>query len=124
MKRIEAIIQPNMLEAVVKVLRKTGVGGFTVLDGKGQGAAEPPLVGEYYSKNIVIVVVDDEKGEEIQYNAVDTIVTVVDDSKVDSIVSAISQAAYSGSKGDGKIFVSTIDNAFDIFTKEKNSKAL
>jgi len=65
MKRIEAIIQPNMLEAVVKVLRKTGVGGFTVLDGKGQGAAEPPLVGEYYSKNIVIVVVDDEKVDDI-----------------------------------------------------------
>ena len=43
MKKIEAVIQPDMLESVIKVLRKVGVGGFSVLEAKGQGSAEPPL---------------------------------------------------------------------------------
>lgn len=104
MKRIEAIIQPNMLESVVKVLRKTGVGGFTVLDGKGQGAAEPPLVGEYYSKNIVIVVVDDEKA--------------------DDIMEKIAKAACSRTKGDGKIFITNVEESTDICTQEKGIHTL
>jgi len=104
MKKIEAIIQPNMLEAVVKILRKTGVGGFTVLDGKGQGAAEPPLVGEYYSKNIVIVVVDDEKA--------------------DDIMEKIAKTACSRTKGDGKIFITNIEESTDICTQEKGIHTL
>jgi nitrogen regulatory protein P-II 1 len=111
MKKIEAVIQNDKQKAVIDALVSQGVGGLTVTRSLGRGAGERPRIGG-------------KKGEEIQYNAVDTIVTVVDDSKVDSVVSAISQAAYSGKKGDGKIFVSTIDNAFDIFTKEKGSKAL
>lgn len=111
MKKIEAVIQNDKQKAVIDALVSQGVGGLTVTRSLGRGAGERPRIGG-------------KKGEEIQYNAVDTIVTVVDDSKVDSVVSAISQAAYSGKKGDGKIFVSTIDNVFDIFTKEKNSKAL
>jgi len=111
MKKIEAVIQNDKQKAVIDALVSQGVGGLTVTRSLGRGAGERPRIGG-------------KKGEEIQYNAVDTIVTVVDDSKVDSIVSAISQAAYSGKKGDGTIFVSTIDNAFDIFTKEKDSKAL
>ena len=111
MKKIEAIIQNDKQKAVIDALVSQGVGGLTVTRSLGRGAGERPRIGG-------------KKGEEIQYNAVDTIVTVVDDSKVDSIVSAISKAAYSGKKGDGKIFVSTIDNVFDIFTKEKNSKAI
>ena len=50
MKRIEAVIQPDMLEPVIKVLRKVGVGGFSVIEAKGQGSAEPPLVGQFFSK--------------------------------------------------------------------------
>ena len=111
MKKIEAVIQNDKQQAVIDALVNHGVGGLTVTRSLGRGAGERPRIGG-------------KKGEEIQYNAVDTIVTVVDDSQVDSIVSAISQAAYSGKKGDGKIFVSTIDNVFDIFTKEKNSKAI
>jgi len=48
----------------------------------------------------------------------------VDDSKVDAIVSAITAAASTGSKGDGKIFISTIDETVDIGSKEKGSNAL
>lgn len=104
MKRIEAIIQPSMLEGVVKTLRKIGVGGFTVLDGKGQGAAEPPLVGEYYSKNIVIVVVDDEKADEI--------------------MEKIAKIACTKTKGDGKIFITNVEESTDICTQEKGIHTL
>ena len=44
MKRIDAVIQPDMLEPVIKALRKVGVGGFSVVDARGQGSAEAPLV--------------------------------------------------------------------------------
>ena len=52
MKRIDAVIQPDMLDPVIKALRKVGVGGFSVMEARGQGAAEPPLVGQFFSKNI------------------------------------------------------------------------
>ena len=99
MKKIEAIIQQDMLEPVIKALRKVGVGGLTVLEGKGQGAAEPPLVGQFFSKNIVVVVVDDEKADEV--------------------MEEIANTACTGTKGDGKIFITNIEESTDICTKEK-----
>ena len=53
------------------------------------------------------------------YNRIDTITTIVNDSKLDAVVSAIIDTAHTGSKGDGMIFVSTIDEAHKIGTKEK-----
>lgn len=111
MKRIEAVIQSDKQKNVIDALVAKGIGGVTITRSLGRGSGERPRIGG-------------KKGEEIQYNAVDTIVTVVDDSKANSIISAILQAAYSGTKGDGKIFVSTVDDAVDIFSKEKGSKAL
>jgi nitrogen regulatory protein P-II 1 len=111
MKRIEAVIQSDKQKAVIDSMIGAGVGGLTVTRSLGRGAGERPRIGG-------------EKGEEIQYNAVDTIVTVVDDSKVDSVLLAILEAGHSGSKGDGKIFVSTIDDIVDIYSKEKGQKAL
>ncbi len=104
MKRIDAVIQPDMLEPVIKVLRKVGVGGFSVLEAKGQGSSEPPLVGQFFSKNIVMV--------------------VVDDAKADDIMEQIANIACTGAKGDGKIFVSNIEESTDICTKEKGIHTL
>jgi len=50
------------------------------------------------------------------------IVIVVEDSKVDQVVSTIADIAHTGSLGDGKIFVSTIDKVIDITSKEKVEK--
>lgn len=111
MKRIEAVIQSDKQKAVIDSLIKVGVGGLTITSSLGRGAGERPRIGG-------------PDGEEIQYNAVDTIVTVVDDSKVESVMSAILEAGYSGTKGDGKIFVSTVDDAVDIYSKEKGVNAL
>jgi hypothetical protein len=48
---------------------------------------------------------------------------VVDDSKVEAVMLAIANAAYSGANGDGKIFVTPVDNALDIFTRLKSTTA-
>lgn len=111
MKRIEAVIQNDKQKDVIDSIIKTGVGGLTVTRSLGRGAGERPRIGG-------------PDGEEIQYNAVDTIVTVVDDSRVDSVLSAILEAGYSGTKGDGKIFVSDVNEVIDIFSKEKGKNAL
>lgn len=111
MKRIEAVIQSEKQKAVIDSILKTGIGGLTVTRSLGRGSGERPRIGG-------------ADGEEIQYNAVDTIVTVVDDSKVDSVLSAILKAGYSGTKGDGKIFVSNVEDVVDIYSKEKGPKAL
>ena len=111
MKRIEAIIQSEKQRQVIDVLSKSGIGGLTVTQSLGRGAGERPRIGG-------------EKGQEIEFNSVDTIVTVVDDSQVEQIVKAIADAAYSGTKGDGKIFVTPVDGAMDIFTKKKDAEAL
>jgi len=50
------------------------------------------------------------------------IVIVVEDSKVDQVVSTITDNAHMGTLGDGKIFISTIDKVIDITTKEKIEK--
>ncbi len=104
MKKIEAFIQQDMLDPVIKAIRKIGVGGLTVLSAQGQGAAEPPLVGQFFSKNIVVVVVEDEK--------------------VDKIMEAIANTACTGAKGDGKIFVTNIEESTDICSKEKGIHTL
>lgn len=104
MKRIEAFVQPGMKDKVVSAIKKVGVGGITIWQTEGQGAAEPPLVGQYFSKEATV--------------------TVVPDSKVDAILDAISNVACTGSKGDGKVFVTNVENALDICTKEKGESAI
>ena len=50
--------------------------------------------------------------------------TVVDDSKVEAIVNAIRSAASTGSPGDGKIFISSVEDAVDIGSKKRGSMAI
>jgi nitrogen regulatory protein P-II 1 len=104
MKRIEAIIPPNMVDHVITAIKKTKVGGITVSHAQGQGTADPPLVGQYFSK--------------------DSVVTVVDDSKVDAILDSIANVACTGTKGDGKVFVTNVEDALDICTKKRGKNAI
>jgi len=101
MKRVEAIIQKNKLDDIVKAIHKVGVGGITVGDCEGQGTDEPPLVGDYYSKK--------------------WIVTVIHDEKLSDVMSAIANAGCTQTKGDGKIFVTNIEQSMDICTKKQGS---
>jgi nitrogen regulatory protein P-II 1 len=68
------------------------------------GTADPPLVGQSYSRKIIVV--------------------IVDDSKIDKMRSAITDAACTKLKGDGKIFVSNVENAFDICSGSVDSNVI
>ena len=106
MKKIEAIVQSEIAKDVVDALSKQGVGGITLIQSLGKGAGDRPWIGG-------------EKGHQVEFNSIDLIITVVDDSKVDSIVSSIIETAHTGEKGDGKIFISDISEAYNISTKQK-----
>ena len=111
MKRIEAFIRDEKLPAVVTALKNVGVGGVTVTRSQGRGAGERPQVRAGRGTGTVTA----------EYNIVESLVTVVDDSKLDSAVSAILNAASTGRKGDGKIFVTTVDESYDITSKKKGN---
>ena len=104
MKRIETVVQSEVSRKVVKAIRDIGVGGVTLIESLGQGAGDRPEIG----------------GKQIEFNSTDVIITVVNDSLVDSVVSAIMDTAHTGQKGDGKIFVTNVEESFDISTKQKS----
>ena len=111
MKRIEAYIRDEKLPAVVNALKKVGIGGVTVTKSQGRGAGERPQIRAGRGTGTVTA----------EYNVVESLVTVVEDSKLDSAVSAILNAASTGKKGDGKIFVTTVDESYDITSKQKGN---
>lgn len=114
MKRIEAVIRSDRLNNVVTALKEANVGGLTVIQSRGRGAGERPMVEG--GRGTTQYMAD--------FNSGNTIITVVDDSKVDSTVSAITDAAHTGVKGDGKIFITNVEETIDIATKEKGSKSI
>lgn len=114
MKRIEAIIKVDKLNSVVDALEKIGVVGLTVSRSQGRGTGERPQIrsGRGTAKYASA------------YSMTNTLITVVDESKVDSVVSAISDVASTGTRGDGKIFICTVDEAVDIATKQKGEGSI
>ncbi len=103
MKRIEVIVQSEVSKLVVRAIRKAGVEGVTLIQSLGQGTGERPEIG----------------GHQIEFNSTDVIITVVHDSIVNSVISSIMDVAHTGQKGDGKIFVTNVEESYDISTKEK-----
>lgn len=114
MKRIEAFVKTDKTSLVVDAIKKAGAKGLTVFSARGQGEGERPMVG----------VSRGTKRQVVEYNEIDAIVTIVDDSKADGIITAIVNVASTGTKGDGKIFVSNVENVVDIGTSQKGSTAL
>ena len=109
MKKIEAIVLASREKEIIDALQKTEIGGLTVIAAKGRGKgvrSVKPGLGRYIER----------------YNDVLIFFIVVDDSKADEIVSIITDAANTGSSGDGKIFISTINEVVDIATKQKGVK--
>lgn len=111
MKRIESIILSKYEEKVSESLRELKLGGFTIINGKGRGKA-PRKVKEGLGRYVE------------PFNEVSIIVTVVDDSKADEVVSAIANAAHAGSLDVGKIFVSSVEELTDIATLKKGTEYL
>jgi nitrogen regulatory protein P-II 1 len=113
MKKIEAIIKPFKLSEVKEALHEIGLSGMTVLDVKGFGRQRGQDSG--ISKNTDY---DDE------FHAKIKIELIVKDSIVKKALNSIKNAAYSGKIGDGKIFVSSIEQVLRIRTGEKDSDAV
>jgi nitrogen regulatory protein P-II 1 len=112
MKKIEAIIKPFKLDEVKEALQEIGLQGITVIEAKGFGR---------------------QKGHTELYRGAEYVVDflpkvkveiVIDDASLDKAVEAIQNAAKTGRIGDGKIFISTIDEAIRIRTGETGAEAV
>ncbi len=112
MKKIEAIIKPFKLEEVKDALSGIGVEGMTVSEVKGFGRQKGHT--EIY------------RGSEYTVDFLPKIKVeiVLANSQVDAAVAAIIKAARTGKIGDGKVFVSSIENAVRIRTEETGDKAV
>ena len=113
MKKIEAIIKPFKLSLVKDALHEIGVSGMTVLDVKGFGRQRGSTGGVETSETY-----DDE------FLAKMKVEIIVDDKNEQKAIEAIKKAAYSGKIGDGKIFISNIEQVIRIRTGEKDSDAV
>src|SRR5436189_2865917 len=111
MKKIEAIIKPFKLDEVKEALAGLGVEGMTVTEVKGFGRQKGHT--EIY------------RGSEytVDFLPKIKIEVVLTDQLVDSALDAIVKAARTGKIGDGKVFVSPIENAVRIRTEEKGEHA-
>ena len=112
MKKIEAIIKPFKLEDVKEALAGLGVEGMTVSEVKGFGRQKGHT--EIY------------RGSEYTVDFLPKLKleVVLADSNVQAAVDAIVKAAKTGKIGDGKVFVSTIENAVRIRTEETGEQAV
>ena len=112
MQKIEAVIQPSKLDEVKEALIEIGVEGITVLEARGHGRQKGHT--EFY------------RGREYAVDLLPKVKVevVVTDAMLEKTIQAISSAARTGKIGDGKIFVSHIDEAIRIRNDERGEIAL
>ena len=112
MKKIEAIIKPFKLNEVKEALHEIGVQGMTVLEVKGFGRQKGHT--EIY------------RGSEYTVDFLPKVKLeiVLPDGQIQAAIDAIIKAARTGKIGDGKVFVSTVEDAVRIRTDERGDKAV
>jgi len=112
MKKIEAIIRPHLLDAVRNALQEVGVAGMTI--GEVQGFGRQKGHTETY------------RGTEYQIEFIPKIKieVIVPEDIEDNVVEAITKTARTGKFGDGKIFVTGLDDVIRIRTGERGEAAL
>ena len=98
----------------MEAVENAGVGGFSVIQARGRGGGSRPMIESARGAGKHMA----------QFQSLDAIIIVVDDSKLDATVSAITGAAGSGAKGDGKIFISSIEEVVDIGSTKRGAEAL
>ena len=113
MKRIEATIQVNKIGSVSDALNDI-VGGFTIQEGNGRGSGARQEIRSGRGTGTVTA----------EYNKVATITTIVDDSDVEKVSTAIADSVFTGQGGDGIIAVSNVDSVINIASKKSGSEAL
>ncbi|ABK78434.1 nitrogen regulatory protein PII [Cenarchaeum symbiosum A] len=97
-KRLDIIIRTDKRDAAIRAIRKVGVGGLTVSEVQGQGAEEKPLVGEFHARVLITTVAEEEK--------------------LAPLLKAVGEAVSTGCQGDGKVFVSNVEEVMDLRSKE------
>jgi len=112
MKKIEAIIKPFKLDEVRDALNEVGLQGITVLEAKGFGRQKGHTEGHRGPEYVV------------DFLPKVKIEVVCDDNLVERAVEAIANAARTGKIGDGKIFISAIEDALRIRTGEVGAAAV
>ncbi len=112
MKKIEAVIRPMKIDEVKEALGEIGIVGMTVADVRGYGRQRGRT--EKYRGNTYVVNLLPKVKVEI----------VVPDDKASEVVEALLEAAQTGEIGDGKIFVSDVEEAVRIRTGERGESAL
>lgn len=112
MKKVEAIFRDEKMSAVKEALKELGVAGMTVTEVKGHGT-QKGITEVYRGRSYTIDLLSKIKIE-----------VVVDDKDVKKVTDAICETARTGSIGDGKIFVSNVEDAIRIRTGETGEKAV
>ena len=112
MKKIEAIIRPEKLDMVRAALERSGYPGITITEIEGHGLQKG--------------VIQQWRGEEYRVDILPKIKVeiVVGDEEAETIIQTIMEAAYTGSVGDGKIFVYDVAEVIRIRTRERGARAL
>jgi nitrogen regulatory protein P-II 1 len=112
MIKLEAVIQPTKLDAVKSALLEIGIDGLTVLEARGHGRQKGHT--EFY------------RGREYTVDLLPKVKLeiVLRDEVVEQAVNAIIKAAQTGKIGDGKIFLSRVDDAIRIRNEERGTNAL
>ena len=113
MKRIETTIQIDKIGLVSDAI-KNMVGGFTILEGNGRGSGQRQTIRGGRGTGTFVA----------EFNKVAIVSTIVEDSKVEAVIKAISDVVFSGKAGDGIIVVSTVDDVLNIASKKRGSEAL
>lgn len=113
MKKIEAVIPEDKLDAVFNSLTQLDIGGFTYFTVKGRGKRPRPMVSSGRGGRF-----------ESAYNVNACIYVIVDDSKVETVINAITTNASTGLAGEGKIFIYNVDDAVDVGTKKRGTSSL
>ncbi len=112
MKKIEAIIKPFKLDEVKEALQEIGLQGITVIEAKGFGR---------------------QKGHTELYRGAEYVVDflpkvkielVIEDDMLERAIEAIMQAAHTGRIGDGKIFITSVEDAIRVRTGERGKEAI
>jgi len=112
MTKLEAVIQPTKLDAVKEALIAIGIDGLTVLEVRGHGRQKGHT--EFY------------RGREYSIDLLPKVKLeiVLRDEVVDEVVKTILKAAQTGKIGDGKIFLSRMDEAIRIRNEERGADAI
>ena len=113
MKQIEATFRAIKIGAVSDAINDL-VGGFSILEGDGRGSGERQTLRSGRGTSTFVA----------EYNKVAVLLTIVDDSEVEKVSSAIAAASFTGKGGDGIITVSNVEGITNIASKKTDSDAL